>query len=538
MSPQNTNKSVIRDVADLARLFIRIIRDISTQGKNLSTETLTAGLRESDEVKKLLNTAAVNRRTLASPVLEEEVKRLTVRIQDEDRERRKLANTIYNIEHGLELEKDYNKRLVLSLVSLCEILGNNETVSAMSEFKEAFYDGFENRDREKELGKLRTLVMKLDIDDGKETEGKSSLFGRFLKPSVTPLDQMKKMGISMLNDLAPIVGTDFSEKVGRLKERVESCDSLDYFISLRKDLMDIVAAYSLKNEEEMNNITGFIKEIGDRLATLEQSLLESHTMQGKVLEDDMAFNDGISDELKNIGTTVNSCEEITELTGFVIEHINRIGSELENRHEDYVIRIENSNSESDKLKGHFKTIISNLEHKNKILEEQSSKDPLTGIYNRRTFMERLDEEYERYQRYKTPFSLLFFDVDHFKIVNDTYGHEAGDKALKGIAVSSSQILRKTDVLARYGGEEFVVILYETGLEKAVKAAEKLRLLIEEAHFEYDNTVVPITISIGVTEVCKNDSTPSDIVNRADKYLYRAKQTGRNMVMSDKDDPGV
>ena len=218
----------------------------------------------------------------------------------------------------------------------------------------------------------------------------------------------------------------------------------------------------------------------------------------------------------------------------MLTHLDTITGVLSKKRDEYVIRIRDASECGNNIEEHFKKVITTLQDKNRVLQEQSSRDPLTGTYNRRIFKERLVIELERFHRYKSPFSIIYFDVDYFKKVNDTYGHDAGDKALKGIAASTGSILRKVDMLARYGGEEFVVLLYETDIEQSVRVAEKLRTLIEQAEFEYRGQIVPVTISLGVTSARENDESGDAILARADSYLYRAKNEGRNRVISDLD----
>ena len=153
-----------------------------------------------------------------------------------------------------------------------------------------------------------------------------------------------------------------------------------------------------------------------------------------------------------------------------------------------------------------------------------------------TVTDSIDAELDRFHRYNQPFSLIFFDLDRFKDINDRYGHEAGDKVLKAIAGRINEILRKPDIFARYGGEEFVVILPETRLKQGLNVAAKLRQEIEDAVFEYEDKRVPVTISLGITEVRETDRHYRVIVNRADSYMYRAKEQGRNRIISDLDMP--
>ncbi len=152
-------------------------------------------------------------------------------------------------------------------------------------------------------------------------------------------------------------------------------------------------------------------------------------------------------------------------------------------------------------------------------------DPLTGLYNKGKFNEVLQKEIERAKRYKRPLSIIVFDIDHFKKINDTYGHKIGDDVLKSLAKIIKSSVRKTDFAARWGGEEFVILLPETDLEGARKVAEKLREKVEKHKFP---GVGKVTISLGVAQL-KDNEDPNDFIVRADMALYKAKEGGRNRV---------
>jgi len=162
-----------------------------------------------------------------------------------------------------------------------------------------------------------------------------------------------------------------------------------------------------------------------------------------------------------------------------------------------------------------------------LLYRQSITDPLTNIYNRRFFMQMLEQEIERVQRNKKPFSLIMFDLDHFKNINDRFGHAAGDMVLKSVADTVKGRIRKTDYFARWGGEEFTILLPETSLNNAVNLAEELRKRISAMELE---GVDKVTASFGVTEYRDTD-TIDIVLLRVDSMLYEAKGAGRNCVKS-------
>jgi diguanylate cyclase (GGDEF)-like protein len=156
-------------------------------------------------------------------------------------------------------------------------------------------------------------------------------------------------------------------------------------------------------------------------------------------------------------------------------------------------------------------------------------DALTQTHNRRYFNEALEREYQRSLRYRRALSLLLFDIDHFKQINDTYGHVAGDSVLRQLALVVKPRLRQQDVLARVGGEEFAVLLPEVEAAGALVAAEKVRRLVEGARFIVDAKEFGCTVSVGVSAFATNMSAPVMLYEAADKNLYEAKRAGRNRV---------
>jgi diguanylate cyclase (GGDEF)-like protein len=157
-------------------------------------------------------------------------------------------------------------------------------------------------------------------------------------------------------------------------------------------------------------------------------------------------------------------------------------------------------------------------------------DALTMTHNRRYFNEALEREYQRSLRYKRSLSLVLFDIDHFKQINDTYGHVAGDSVLRQLAVVVKPRLRQQDVLARVGGEEFAVLLPEVEPAGAHVAAEKVRRLVEGARFIIDDKEFGCTVSVGIAAFETEMTSPQMLYDAADKNLYVAKRNGRNRVV--------
>jgi diguanylate cyclase (GGDEF)-like protein len=176
-----------------------------------------------------------------------------------------------------------------------------------------------------------------------------------------------------------------------------------------------------------------------------------------------------------------------------------------------------------------------LRNSEEALRLQSITDSLTGLYNRRHFNKLAEDEIGRVFRYSRPLSVIMFDIDFFKRINDSYGHITGDKVLKMVAVVTKEQIRATDVLARYGGEEFIVLLPETSVEGAAVVAERMRRKIERTAIRIEERPISITASFGVSDyLAKTGEKPrelvlSEFIASADRALYASKNTGRNRV---------
>ncbi|HTZ17875.1 MAG TPA: GGDEF domain-containing protein [Dissulfurispiraceae bacterium] len=160
-------------------------------------------------------------------------------------------------------------------------------------------------------------------------------------------------------------------------------------------------------------------------------------------------------------------------------------------------------------------------------------DDLTKVYNRRAGLIRLAEEFARARRSGSTLSVAMVDADHFKNVNDTYGHLVGDSVLTHIASALKSGLRECDIVTRYGGEEFLILLPDTSGTQASQPLNRLRRSIAENNFIYNNLEIQMSVSIGIATISSTDEDPMDIVLRADKALYSAKKAGRNKVIYDR-----
>ncbi|MGR9071515.1 MAG: GGDEF domain-containing protein [Gammaproteobacteria bacterium] len=237
----------------------------------------------------------------------------------------------------------------------------------------------------------------------------------------------------------------------------------------------------------------------------------------------------ISQKLEKFEKQTAGSTKLSQLKKLVSSQLKEISAHIEEYQNEVRIKHKLTQHKIDEMASRiilmeFEAI--QLRAKLKMVQNRALKDPLTHLPNRLAYDDRLITEIARWKRFRTPLSLVILDVDHFKLINDTYGHYSGDKTLSLIARLLLNQCRKTDFIARYGGEEFVMLLPDTGLESALHLANQIRLVIERTGFNSRGQAVRITISCGASEFGANDSGES-VFERADQALYKAKKQGRN-----------
>jgi diguanylate cyclase (GGDEF)-like protein len=213
------------------------------------------------------------------------------------------------------------------------------------------------------------------------------------------------------------------------------------------------------------------------------------------------------------------CEE--ETFDYLIKPFNRL---------EILARIR-LNLELNTLRNQVEELLYNNQKLTRKLELFANRDELTHILNRRYFLSLAYQELHRTRRYNRCFGILILDLDHFKDINELYGHALGDQVLQAIAKNVSQCLRTNDLLGRFGGEEFVVLLPETDLENSQKVGERICKSIANLEIPIRDELVKVTVSIGISCYHENDSSFEDILKRADQALAEAKATGRNQVIT-------
>ncbi|NTW81046.1 MAG: GGDEF domain-containing protein, partial [Geobacteraceae bacterium] len=203
--------------------------------------------------------------------------------------------------------------------------------------------------------------------------------------------------------------------------------------------------------------------------------------------------------------------------------------ELSKLNDSYDLQIIELKQAKDRLEKQSKE----LNEANTKLRELASRDGLTGVFNYRVFQETMDLEIARSQRYGREFSLLSFDVDNLKRINDEYGHPVGDLVLVKICLAACKVIRSSDTFVRCGGDEFSIIIPETNNDRAMVVAEHLRQCVEELEIQVENEILKVRISIGLASYDPFDKTmdKKQIINMSDKALLQAKRSGKNLIKS-------
>ena len=274
---------------------------------------------------------------------------------------------------------------------------------------------------------------------------------------------------------------------------------------------------------------GFLSKLNERLAEVDQCLGSSGQLYSEGVEAGRQLNVSMREQVSAMQQSVDEATELEQLKSEVSSRLDQVVAAMDHFQTGERQRDASLSEQLDALVERIKNMEADSEKAEQRIEEQRQKalrDVLTQLPNREAYQQRLEQEFERWQRYGRALSMVVCDIDHFKHINDSYGHLAGDKVLRIIAKTLSKRLRKTDFIARYGGEEFVVLMPETSQQQALNVAEGVREAIAGCPFHFKEQRVSITMSFGVSEFLTGDLAEQVFI-RSDKALYQAKEQGRN-----------
>jgi diguanylate cyclase len=283
------------------------------------------------------------------------------------------------------------------------------------------------------------------------------------------------------------------------------------------------------NQSEQQDIDKFLSHITEQLTAMDVSVMGASTAAIESAKNRTRLDQSVSEQMEELQLSSSNATKLEPLKGIINSRLENIAKEIQEHTQKEAIQRQKTQQQLDDLVDKIKNMESescDLKSKLKIANNQALRDALTGLPNRNAYNERLETELARWKRYHSPLSLIIWDIDHFKNINDSYGHKAGDKVLLLIAKQLSEHSRATDFISRFGGEEFTMLLPNTNGQSALILANQLRQTIEKTGFNASGVSVAITISCGITEFSLND-TDETAFERADQALYQAKEQGRN-----------
>lgn len=300
-----------------------------------------------------------------------------------------------------------------------------------------------------------------------------------------------------------------------------------------QDTKDLLVSFSSSLTEDHEEMHSYLQAIAGKLQSIYVDVTQAKNEYFSRESIAISINDSFEDGIKKLDQSVDNSDNFDDLK----KSLNHIVTALQSK---IIEEVEAEENETKQLENK----ISGMSNKIKLLEDHAKDlektirqkhmeaitDPLTGLYNRAAYVQALEKAWMQWQDSKIPSTMLLWDIDHFKLINDRHGHAAGDKVLQSVANKLETGVRKGDILARFGGEEFVMLLKDKTIEEGLQLADRIRALISDTEFTYKQQLLDVTISCGVSTFINKD-TPTTIFERADKALYKAKRNGRDRVES-------
>ena len=339
--------------------------------------------------------------------------------------------------------------------------------------------------------------------------------------------QSDQMMTTLLEKLALIQGSDSATQ--EIQTRVHEGIDDEQWTDTLNDIVNSVSNSLKTLEQEKRELESFIVKVTEQLGEVTQTINADQKDQESSYEDARSLQGFVKEGIELIQKNSQSSNNLQELKSEISKSIDDISGGVDDFAERIDERHEATAERNLKLTQQLSQMEQETQELQVMLQENRAKllyDALTGVYSRMAYDERIQQELARWTRYETPFSYVILDIDHFKRINDTYGHNAGDKALKLVAQLMTTYVRQSDYVFRIGGEEFVLLLTSTAQDNAAKLVEKMRAGIAASSFHFKGEPVTLTLSAGITETRDGDDVES-IYERADKALYKAKNSGRN-----------
>ena len=392
-----------------------------------------------------------------------------------------------------------------------ELLNSNPSSAQIDQFRQSWVNFITNYD-ESFLDKLKHLG-NLDSSDLRKTiENLRIPISISDEPNeVASGTDLSRISSLLVSSLVPSIASSVNEKIANLSKKIKENPSLLESANIEDKIKSAISLRIALDKKSVKEMVESLDGVLDKLSLRLIQMIES--------------SDNSTVEIQKIKSELESYND-ESITNFKIAHkkLFTIAVALEENTQALTSDLKSHNSEVGVLSKKIKKLEKELEE----AKAESKEDFLTKLYNKRALDEFINVKEAEFERHGHNFTILMFDLDHFKSVNDDFGHDAGDAVLSAFAKILKKECRTEDVVGRFGGEEFMGILSETEIEGSVVFAEKVRLHVEKSRFMYKGKRIKVTVSIGISERKKHSSLKNTI-NDADEFLYKAKKNGRNQV---------
>lgn len=534
-------KNIPDVIADAA---VTAIRELSSRGEALSVAGIAAIIAANPEIVKIIEASkpAEKQAPAESVASSKELDTLKTELGRIQGQKIDLLRHLAEVEESVVDQAGFFRRILQFLSDALKNYGNFPFSSELETFRTALRQETDLSSIEKSFSALKDAVLKSADPSDRHKEKTGGLLERLFKKTPqgerqgqnAEIELYKEAYRDLLNELRLSLGQEYLERFRDAVRNLEMAGKYDELNSVRLATIGIIRDYITKISREREDAASFIREIGTRLIEIENHFVGTFSDSEKNGNDNRAFNDSLQNHIADISSGLDSCKTLDELKSVVASKLSVISEAIKQKSstDDHM------RAQAEKRLSYLKSGIDQMKHeieaaniKAHNLEMELLKDSLTGAFNRRAYERRMQEEFIRFRRYKSHYSILVFDVDLFKSINDRFGHMVGDRCLQEIIKRVQPVLRDSDMVARYGGEEFVIILPETPLAGSLEVAEKIRRTVEATDFMHKGDKVVITVSVGASQVSEGDSEPASVFERADEAMYEAKKSGRNRVSS-------
>jgi len=453
--------------------------------------------------------------------------RLLVKSNDDIKDIQKQVEAITKV--LIEIDDNHENEPTLSTTELLEYL-NKQLSNEFPELKKRFKSIIKHSE---ERPLFKTL-QKYNVLLPQQTEKKSNFLKRLFSSKKSKSKELNQDEIHNIQRTLFVfmdqlsAPESFENKITAVVEQIENLQSSNSLHGIMETISSLVL--EIKSEDK-KHFELFLNQLNQRLDIVQQILTSHSSAQNEEQQAHQKMNESVRAEVGNLNQEISKSEDIDQLQQIVAHRLESMITNLDDyksAHDHFIKNNLDKMNLLNKQLNHSRTDINQLTDQLQKQQHIAETDSLTKLPNRYAFQKKIHEESIRWRRYRNPLSLAMVDIDHFKKVNDTFGHVCGDDVLLQLATILKNESRETDFVARYGGEEFIIILPETHINHATKAINIIRQKIASTAFVLNEEKRNITVSVGVAEFEDDDAIES-VINRADIALYRAKEKGRNNV---------